>query len=97
MQVLVHRIVGRDHAGAPAGFNRHVAHGQPALDGQIANRRTGEFDDMAGGAGGTDFGDDRQHHILAGDLRAQRAIDDDLQRLRSFQPQTLRGENLFQL
>ena len=97
VQIFINLVVGSDHTGASAGFDRHIAHGQSSFNRQAADGRSGEFNDMAGGTGGADFGDDRQHHILAGDARRELAVDDDAQGFRPFQPQALRGEDLFQL
>ena len=65
-------VVRRDHAGPRAGLDRHVADGQPAFHGEAADRGAGIFDDMAGGAGRADPGDDGQNEILGGDAAAER-------------------------
>ena len=63
-QIVDRRRVGRDHAGARAGLDRHVAQRQPAFDRQRANRRARILDGVADRAVGADAGDDREDHVL---------------------------------
>src|SRR5262249_39861328 len=49
--------VGRDHAGARARLDAHVAQGHPAFHGQGADRTAGIFDHMTRRAVGSDLSD----------------------------------------
>ena len=72
-------VVGRDHAGARAGLDRHVADGHALLHVERADRRAGVLDDVAGAAADADLGDQRQDDVLGGHAAAQRALDADLE------------------
>ena len=65
------RVVDRDHAGARAGLDRHVADRHAAFHRQRADRWAGELDRVAGAAGGADPADDGQHDVLGGDAARQ--------------------------
>ena len=68
-------LIRRDQTQARAGFNRHVAQGQPAFDRQAAHGATGIFDGTTLRIAGTDARDDRQRHVLRRKTRCQRAVD----------------------
>ena len=62
-------LVGRDHAGAGAALDRHVADGHAPFHRERADHLAGIFDDMTGAAGGADLADDGEDHVLRGDAR----------------------------
>ena len=72
LEVGERRVVGRDHPGARARLDRHVAHGHAAFHRQRADRRPAVLDDRADPAAGADAADDREHDVLRGDARGQR-------------------------
>ena len=76
-EVLIGRVVRRDHAGAAAAFDRHVADREAAFDRERADGAAGVLDDVADGAGRADLGDDGEDHVLAGDAEAELAVDSD--------------------
>src|ERR1019366_7901910 len=69
--------VGSDHSGACSGLDGHVAYGHAAFHGESADGGAGVFDDVAGGAGGTDLADDLQDDVLGGDAGGQVTFDVD--------------------
>ena len=75
-------LVDRDHAGARAGLDRHVAHGHPAFHRQGADRGAAELDRVAGAAGRADLADDRERNVLGGATERQHAIHADEHRFR---------------
>ena len=68
-------LVRRDHAGARAALDRHVADRHAAFHRERADHVAGIFDDVAGAAGGADLADDGEDHVLGGDARRQLAVD----------------------
>ena len=58
-------LVGRDHAGAGAALDRHVADRHAAFHRQRADGLAGVLDDVAGAAGGADLADDGEDDVLA--------------------------------
>ena len=63
---LIGGVVGRDHADAGAGLDRHVADRQPAFHRHGADGGAGIFHRIAGRAADPDVADDRQDHVLRG-------------------------------
>ena len=82
-EVRERRVVGRDHPGARAGLDRHVADRHAPFHRQRADRRPAVLDDRADAARGAEAVDDREHDVLRGDARGQRAVDGDGQRRRA--------------
>ncbi len=97
LQVLVGDGVGRDHAGARAGFDGHVAHRHALLHGERAYGRAAVFDYMARATGDTDLADDGEDQVLGGDSRRQSAFDIDGEGLRLALQEALRGEHMAHL
>ncbi len=87
-------FVGRDHAGARAAFDRHVADGHPAFHRKRADRFAGEFDDIAGAAGRADLADDGEHDVLRGHAVLELALDIDPHVLGFFLDQRLGREHM---
>ena len=83
------RLVRRHHAGARPGLDRHVAESEPPFHRQPRDRRAGIFDDMLGGAGGADPGDDRQDHVLCRNTSAEPSVDRDAHGAQRALPQRL--------
>ena len=69
------RIVRRDHAGARAAFDRHVADRHALFHIERADGGAGVFEDAAGAAADADLRDQREDDVLGRDARLQRAID----------------------
>ena len=69
------RVVGRDHARARAGLDRHVADGHAALHRERPDRRTPVLHDVTDAAARPDAGDDPQDHVLRRDAGRQLALD----------------------
>ena len=93
-EVVVRDLVRRDHAGARAGLDRHVAHCHALIHGQRANGRAAVFHYMAGAARHTDLADDGEDQILGGDAGTQLAFDIHREGLRPALQQGLRGEHM---
>ncbi len=81
-EIGVGLVVGRDHAGAGAGLDRHVADGHALLHRHAFDGAAGVFDDMARRAAVADLGDDRQDDVLRADPEGQIAVDRDPHRFR---------------
>ena len=72
-EIGVGGLVGRDHAGARAGFDGHVADGHALVHVERANGLAAILDDVAGAAADADLADDGEDQVLGGDARAQLA------------------------
>ena len=79
---LERRVVGRDHAGAAAALDRHVADRHPALHRERLDRGAGVLDDVAGGAVGAHLADRAEDQVLRGDAEAPLALVADPHRAR---------------
>ena len=90
-------VVGRDHARAGAGLDRHVGDRQAALHRQGADGRPGVLDHVAGGAVGADLGDRAQDHVLGAAARPELARVVDAHRLRPPLRQRLGGQDVLDL
>ena len=67
------RVVGRDHARAPAALDRHVADRHAALHRERLDRRAGVLDHVAGGAVDAHLADRAEDQVLGGDAEAELA------------------------
>ena len=76
------RVVRRDHAGAGAGFNRHIAQRHATFHRQRADGRAGILNDMPGAAGSADFANHRQDDVLRRTPLGEFPLDADLHSLR---------------
>ena len=97
LEVRERRVVGRDHPGARAGFDRHVADRHAAFHREAADRRAAVLDDRTDAAAGADQRDDREHDVLRGDARRELAVDGDRERAGASLRQRLRGEHVLDL
>ena len=88
------RGVGRDHAAAAAGFDRHVAEGEAAFHRQRADGAAGELDGMALRAVGVHARDDGERDVLARNAGRRRALDIDAHPLRLLLPDRLRHQDV---
>ena len=79
---LERRVVGRDHPGAAAALDRHVADGHPALHRERLDRRAGVLDHVADAAVDAHPADRAEDQVLGGDAGAELALVADAQRLR---------------
>ena len=74
-------VVGRDHPGAPAALDRHVADGHAALHRERLDRGPGVLDDVPGGAADAHLPDRAEDQVLGGDAEAGHALVADQHRL----------------
>ena len=93
-EIVEGRLVRGDHAGAGAGFDRHVADGHPLFHRQAADRLARVLDAVAGAAVGGDLADEVQDQVLGRDAAAELAVDAQLQRLGLRLQQRLRGQHV---
>ncbi len=73
-------FIGRNHAGARAAFDGHVADGHAAIHGEAADGFAAIFRDVAGTAADADLSDDGEDDVLGGDPGGALAVDHDVQR-----------------
>ena len=90
-------LVRRDHPGAPAALDRHVADGHPALHRQGLDRRAGVLDDVPDGSVDADLTDRGQDQVLGGDPEAERPVVQDSHRPGLGLNQALGGEHVLYL
>ena len=88
-------VVWRDHAGARATFNGHVADGHAAVHGKGTNRFAAIFRDVAGAAADPDFADDGEDDVFRGHAFGALAIYHDVHRLGATLYEALRGQHVF--
>ena len=70
-------LVGRDQAGAGAGFDGHVGDCHPPFHRQRGDGGTGVLDYVTGAGGGADLSDQRQDQVFRGAAERQRAVHGD--------------------
>src|SRR5579884_1104492 len=87
-------FVGRDHAGAGAAFDGHVANGHAAVHGKFADGLAAVFRHVAGAAANSDLADDGEDDVFRGDALRPLAVNEDVQRLRLRLQEALGGENV---
>ncbi len=97
LDVVERDVVDGDQAGARARFDRHVADGHAPFHRQVADRRAGKLDGVAGAARGADLADDGQHDVLGRAAARQLALDLDQHVLRLLAQQRLRGQHVLDL
>ena len=81
-EVCERGLVRRDHAGARAGLDGHVADGHALVHRHRVDGRAAKFEHVAGAAGDADLADDGEDQVLGGDARRKLAVDIDRERLR---------------
>ena len=96
-QVVEGRLVRRDHAGAGAGLDRHVAHRHPGFHRQRADGAAAVLQDVALAAAGADLRDDGEHDVLGGDAVGELAVDGDRHGPERLERQGLGGEHVLDL
>ena len=74
LEIREGRLVGRDHAGACAGLDRHVADGHALVHRQRFDGRAAILDHVARAAGHADLADDREDQILGRDAPRSRPL-----------------------
>ena len=97
LDVFEGRLIGGDHSGAGAGFDRHVADRHPGFHRQLADGRTAVFEDVALSPAGADLRNDGEDDVLRARAFGQVAVDGDRHRLEGLEAQCLRGEHMFDL
>ena len=90
-------LVGRDHAGAPAALDRHVADRHAALHRERLDRRAGVLDDVAGHAADAELAERAEDQVLGGDAEAELALVADPHRARLVLDHALRREHVLDL
>ena len=90
-------VVGGDHPGPGAGFDRHVAHGHAAFHRQAPDGRTPVLDDGADAAAGADAADDPEDDVLGGHAGGQVAVNGDGHRAQRALGQRLGGQHVLHL
>src|SRR4029077_6552571 len=88
-------VIRRNHSGASAALDGHVANGHAAFHGKFGNGCSAIFRNVAGAAADADFSDDGENDVLRGNALRAFAVHKDVQRLRFRLNKTLRGENVF--
>ena len=86
-------LVGRDHAGAPAALDRHVADGHAPLHRERLDRRAGVLDDVAGHAADAELAERAEDQVLGGDAEAELALVEDAHRARLVLDHALGGQS----
>src|SRR5262249_23130665 len=88
-------FVGRDHAGARAALDGHVADGHAAVHREGADGFARVFGNMAGAPANADFADDGEDDVLSGDAFGTLAVDHDVKRFGAALHEALRSEDVF--
>jgi len=91
LQVLRRLLVEADDAALAAGLDRHVAHREPPVHGQVFDRLAGELHRLVEGAVDADHADRVQHQVLADDVAAGTTVIHELDRLGHAQPDAAPG------
>ena len=97
LQIGERRLVRRDHAGARAPLDAHVADRHAALHRHLLEHRAAVLDHVALAAAGAGLGDDGEDDVLGRDAVGQLAVDGDRHRLRPVHGQRLGGEHVLDL
>src|SRR6266481_1271541 len=87
-------FVRRDHAGARAALNGHVADGHAPVHRKGANGFAAVFRDVAVAAGDARFSDDGKNQVLCRDALGPLAMHENVQRLRARLHEALRCEDV---
>src|SRR6266436_4472334 len=82
-------LIRRDHAGARAAFDRHVADGHASVHGKGAHGFAAVFGDVAVAAGDASLSDNGENQVLGGDAPRALAVDENVQCLRARLNKTL--------
>ena len=94
VEVLERRIVRRDHAGARAAFDRHVADGHALFHSRARMAEPVYSMTHAGAAADADPRDQRENDVFGGHAGLERAVHVHLKRLRLALQQALRGQHV---
>ncbi len=81
VDIVVGRVIGRDQPDLGAEFDRHIADGEPPLDGHRADRRARIFHSVAITARRADKADQVQDHVLRGHASRQCSLETDPHRV----------------
>ena len=95
LQVFERHFVRRDHAGAGACFDRHVADGHACVHRQFLDGFAAIFDDVPLAATSADLCDNRKNNVFCGDALRQLTFDIHGHGLERLQAQGLRCHNMF--
>jgi len=97
LQVGIGYLVGRDHPGARARLDGHVADRHALVHRHRADRRAVVFDRVPHSATGADPRDDREDHVLGVDAAPEPPRHGDAHDLRFSLPERLRGHHVLDL
>ena len=95
LQIFERHFVRRDHAGASARFDRHVADGHACVHRQFLDGLTTIFNDVPLAATGADLRDNRKNNVFCGDALRQFTFDIHGHGFERLQAQGLRCHNMF--
>jgi hypothetical protein len=90
-------VVGRDHPGAAAALDRHVADCHASLHREPLDGRAGVLDHVSHAALHAHLADGREDQVLRGHAVAELALVEDAHRLRLALLERLRGEHVLHL
>src|ERR1700674_3614262 len=90
-------FVRRDHSGARAAFNGHVADGHASVHGKGTNGFAAVLRDVAITASDARFSDDGENKVLGGDAPGSFAVDKNVERLGARLDETLCCKNMLDL
>src|SRR6266705_5271038 len=72
-------FIRRDHAGARAAFDGHVADRHASVHGKGANGFSAVFGNVAVAAGDASFSDNGENEVLGGDAPGSLAVDENVE------------------
>ena len=97
LDVVEGRLVGGNHASAGARLDRHVADRHAALHGELTNRLTAVFQDVALTAASANLGDDGEDDVLGRRAFGQGPVHRNRHGLEGSHRQGLGGEHVLNL
>ena len=97
LEVRKRCLVGSNHSGARARFDRHIADRHSAFHRQFPNRAAPVFQDITLSTTGTNLCNDRKDNVLCRDTVSQVTIDRDCHGLERGERKRLGGEDVLDL
>ena len=88
-------LIGHNHAGTCACFNRHIAQSHAPFHGEAANDGPTELDDVARPDFCPQMANDEEGQVFGGDARSKLALHANVHRFGSFLEQALCCQHLF--
>src|SRR5207302_9766809 len=87
-------FIRRDHAGARAAFNAHVADSHASVHRKGTDGFAAVFGDVTVATANADLSDDGENQVFCGDASGALSVEENVQRLRARLNETLRRENV---